>query len=148
MKVNGVSIAMQKLMKGAENFAKASGFSLAMFLGVISPKMSTTTVITMVETAAPLWAISPTNSTVAMAVIVIFTTLFPMRIVVSSLSYFSPRSKTFCALSSPSPAMVLSLILFMDVKAVSVAEKYAENNIKITIAMICPVIFFYSTKAL
>jgi hypothetical protein len=36
----------------------------------------------------------------------------------------------------------------MDVKAVSVAEKYAENIIKITIAIICPVIFFYSTKAL
>ncbi len=100
--------------------------------------MSTTTVITMVETAAPLWARSPTNSTVAMAVIVMLTTLFPMRMVVSSLSYLSARSRTFCALSSPSPACVLSLILLMDVKAVSVAEKYAENSIKIIIAMILP----------
>ena len=39
---------------GAENMANFSAQSFAMLLGVISPKIKTTTVTTMVERVAPM----------------------------------------------------------------------------------------------
>ena len=68
---------------GAENLAKASGDSFAMLFGVISPKMRTTTVITAVETVAPISPpISLIKKTVAIEERAIFTILLPTRIVV------------------------------------------------------------------
>ena len=45
---------MKNLMIGAENMENFSGLSFARDLGLISPKIRTTTVITMVAIVAPL----------------------------------------------------------------------------------------------
>ena len=71
----------------------------------------------------------------AITVISIFTILFPISIVDSRLSYLSVSSSTRLARLSPFPARFLILMRFTDVNAVSVAEKYAENIIRIIIAM-------------
>ena len=78
---------MNSRSRGAENMAKASGDSLARLLGEISPKMSTTTVSTMVDTAGPLaWPMSLMNSRVDRVAATLLTMLLPMRMVESSLS--------------------------------------------------------------
>ena len=97
-----------------------------MLLGVISPKMSTTTVSTMVDTVAPLSPSIWTNSTVAIEVAAMFTMLLPMRIVERSRSYFSASVRASAALLLPSSAIDLSLVLLHVENAVSVAEKYAD----------------------
>ena len=67
--------------------ANCSGDSFAMLLGDISPKISTTTVVTSVEMLGPLSSPSSrTNSTVANEALAILTILFPMRMVDSSVS--------------------------------------------------------------
>ena len=52
-KFSGVSTASSTRSSGAEAMAKASGLSLAMDLGDISPKISTATVSTTVDTVGP-----------------------------------------------------------------------------------------------
>ena len=67
--------------------AKLSGASLAILLGDTSPKIRTTTVVTAVETLAPIS--SPrnlTNSRVEREALAIFTILLPIRMVERSLS--------------------------------------------------------------
>jgi len=73
-----------------------------------------------------------------------FTMLFPTKIVDSKSSYRSESSWTMRARLFPSLARFLIRIRFMDVKAVSEAEKYAENAIKITIAIILDMFKFLS----
>ena len=82
----GASITFIKLITGAEKAAKLSGDSFARLLGVISPNIRTTIVITIVETVAPELPISLINHTVAMEERPIFTILLPTRMVESSLS--------------------------------------------------------------
>ena len=77
----------------------------------------------------------PTKSTVAIAVIAIFTMLLPISIAESSLSYSSDSFITSLAFLLPSPAIFFTLILFSDVNAVSVAEKYADIITRTTIAI-------------
>ena len=86
-KLAGLKMITSTRRMGAENRAKFSGTSLARLLGETSPKISTTMVITRVDRLEPLS--SPkrrTNSTVATEVLVMFTMLFPIRIVDSRLS--------------------------------------------------------------
>ena len=67
--------------------AMVSGISFAMLLGVISPKVRTSRVMTIVETVGPYTP--PTrrvNSTVASEDAPMFTILFPIRMVLSRLS--------------------------------------------------------------
>ena len=52
-KFSGVNTTMITRRIGAENIAKRSGNSLATLFGEISPKISTTIVITTVEIVAP-----------------------------------------------------------------------------------------------
>ena len=127
MKFTGVITTINLSRNGAEAIAKPSGISLAMLFGVISPKTSTTTVMTTVAIVAPYEPKIFTNRIVAIDVIAMLTILLPTSIVVSSLSYFSESFSTRSALRLPSPAIFLSRILLTEVKAVSVAEKYAEN---------------------
>ena len=54
-KLTGVRITSRTDIYGAENIAKLSGTSLAILFGMISPKVSTTTVITTVEIATPFF---------------------------------------------------------------------------------------------
>ena len=82
----GVSTWISRLIKGALNMANLSGKSLATLLGVISPKISTTTVTTTVERVAPMSPYSFTNSRVAMEDTAMFTMLLPIKIVEISLS--------------------------------------------------------------
>ncbi len=64
--------------------ANCSGKSFAKLFGVISPKIRTTTVMTIVETVAPiLLPHSSTNTMVPIDAKVIFTTLFPIKMVES-----------------------------------------------------------------
>ncbi len=86
-KFTGRSKTISSRMKGPENMAKDSACSFAMLLGLTSPKTSTTTVITMVETVGP--ALPPralTNSRVEMVVEAMFTRLLPTKMVESSSS--------------------------------------------------------------
>ena len=68
--------------------ANPSGCSLAIVLGVISPNMSTASVITAVDTvtACELSDMSDTKNNVASDDATMFTMLFPISIVVISLS--------------------------------------------------------------
>ena len=116
--------------------AKLSGRSFAMLFGEISPKMSTTTVMTAVDTVAPLSPSMWTNKTVAMELAEMLTMLFPMRIVESSRSYFSARDSASAAFLLPSSAIDFRRVLLHVENAVSVAEKYADMAIKNTRMMI------------
>ena len=85
-KLTGVITQISTRMTGVESMANFSGFSLARLLGEISPKISTTTVITMVDTVAPMSGSSPKNSRVEMEEAARFTTLLPTSMVDSSRS--------------------------------------------------------------
>ena len=82
----GVSRRMVKLKTGYTAKATSSGRSLAMLLGAISPNISTTTVITAVDTDTPCPPIRFTNSTVASEADSMFTMLLPTSMPDSSLS--------------------------------------------------------------
>ena len=85
-KLSGKNRALSTVT-GPETFsAKLSAASFARLFGVISPKISTTTVITTVETVAPLLLKKPTNSTVAMLAEEMFTMLLPISTVASRRS--------------------------------------------------------------
>ena len=66
---------------GAANIAKPSAESLDKLFGVISPNISTSTVITIVDTVGPYTGYNLVKSTVASDADAIFTILFPIRIV-------------------------------------------------------------------
>jgi hypothetical protein len=51
--LTGVKIKISSRINGAANMAKLSGESLARLFGEISPKISTSTVITAVEMVTP-----------------------------------------------------------------------------------------------
>ena len=70
----------------ATAMAMVSGDSLARALGDTSPKIRISTVMTTVEAVAPKPPSHMVNSTVAMDVPAIFTTLLPTRMVVSRRS--------------------------------------------------------------
>ena len=123
---------------GDENFTKASGCSFARFLGVISPKISTATVMTTVDIvgARLLSEMISRKRTVPREDTPIFTILFPISMVERSLSYLSESFRTSLARLSPFSAKVLNFVLLKDVNAVSVAEKYPDIIISITIMAI------------
>ena len=123
-KLSGVRIFTSTEMIGAENRANLSGDSFAILFGEISPKIRTSTVVTIVETLAPFASPSIfTNKIVASEDDKIFTILFPIRIVDKRLSYFSSNSSTRAARLFPLSAIFFMRIRFRDKKAVSVAEK-------------------------
>jgi len=126
--VSGVNRISSRFKKGDTAVATVSGISLARLLGVTSPKISTTTVSTMVDTVAPRSGSSRrVNSTVPMDAAAMLTILLPMRMVESSLSYFSDIASTRAAAESPSSARLFRRIWFREENAVSEAEKKAEN---------------------
>ena len=77
--LTGIRMVTQARSAGAAAMAKRSGASLARVLGDISPRSSTSTVITTVERVTPRLPNQPTNSTVARAVERMLTMLLPMR---------------------------------------------------------------------
>ena len=106
--------------------ANFSGFSLANSLGVISPNISTVTVMTIVETVVASPAsevISLLKNTVLSDALRMLTMLLPTSMVESSLSNFSLSFNTASARLLPSCDMLRSLILLIDVKAISAPEK-------------------------
>ena len=101
----GSSTFISTDIMGAEKAAKRSGCSLAIDLGVISPNISTSTVITTVLTVGP--APSPmqyVKSTVATDVQDMLTMLLPTRMELSSSSYRSASDIISFALLSPASA--------------------------------------------
>ena len=135
---NGVNITIRKEIIPEAIIAIGSAKSFAMLFGITSPKMSTMTVVAIVETREPYF--SPTRfiaSIVAIEEHAILTILLPMSIVVSALSYFARTFRVRCAAWLPLSAIFLRRILFALFSAVSVAEKNAEHTISITIRKIC-----------
>ena len=119
---------MSRFKKGETAVATVSGISFARLLGVTSPKIRTTMVSTKVDTVAPRSGSSRrVNSTVPMDAAAMLTILLPMRMVESSLSYFSDIASTRAAAKSPSSARLFRRIWFREENAVSEAEKKAEN---------------------
>ena len=109
--VSGVNTSISRLSAGATAVATVSGISLARLLGVTSPKISTTTVSTIVDTVAPRSAPSIlVKMMVPMEAAAMFTILLPMRMVESSLSYFSAIASTRAAEVSPSSARLFRRI--------------------------------------
>jgi hypothetical protein len=109
-----------------------SGDSLAIVLGVISPKTNTKKVTTIVEIVMPIPPKWSTKNTVATEDNRIFTTLLPNNTVDINLSYFSAVSRAKTALRFPSDAKCFNFILFTEEKAVSAAEKNPEHKSKKT----------------
>ena len=107
----------------AENMAKLSEYSLATDLGITSPKMRTTTVITRVETPAPLGPISPVKSRVPMEAAAMLTMLLPMRMVEMALSNRSAIFSAREAFLFPSLASFFRRMRLTVENAVSEAEK-------------------------
>ena len=134
-------------MNGYKRNVNFSGYTPAKYFGVISPKINTDNVITTVETvvaSSDELISSFVNNTVPSAEAVKFTILFPIRIVVISLSYFSSASLYTCfAFFLPSAIMLLILILFAHEYAVSVAENNPEKITNTTIAIVRGTILFF-----
>ena len=100
--------------------------------------------MTSVEMAAPASPKKEVKSSVAMEEAAIFTMLLPTSTVESSLSKFSVSFNAREAFLLPSDAMFLRRILFTPEKAVSVAEKYAENAMSSTSEMTLAYVDFMS----
>ena len=103
--------------------------SFAMLFGVISLNISSSTVMTRVDTAAPASPKKDVKSSVAIEEAAIFTILLPTSTVESSLSKLSVSFRARDAFLLPSDDIFFRRILFTPENAVSVAEKYAENII-------------------
>ena len=134
---------INRLTIGVISTAYFSAFSFAIVFGVISPKISTTTVITIVLTVAPRSLLSPkipVKNSVAMDVEAIFTMLLPMRIVDKTMSKSSASSIVRC-IRRVCP-MAFSLTLLSEENAVSADEKNAESNTSIIIT-ISSVLFIF-----
>ena len=142
MKFKGVNNTTSELIRGDENIAKDSGLSLAILFGVISPKISTTTVITAVETVAPRLSSfsNSTKSIVPRDAARIFTILFPTRIVFNNFSFLSKSFPARIALLSFLFLKSRNLNLLIDRKALSEAEKIIESKIRTTAKINSPVI--------
>ena len=102
--ISGESSVIATLSGSAINSEKLSEFSLARLFGIISPKMSTRTVITAVAIPTEPEPSFSVNITVASADEAIFTTLLPISMQVSALSKSSVIFKARCALLFPSAA--------------------------------------------
>ena len=132
---NGVRIVIRNRRTFEEDTQKLSAFSLARHFGIISPKVSTSSVIIPVLMAAPASPKSFMQKTVATEEQPIFTMLFPIRIVVKALSKFSTIFRQFFARLSPRSERYLRRIVLTVENAVSIDEKNADKNIQ-TIIMI------------
>ena len=134
------------LIMGAEKITNASGRFFASVLGVISPNIRRSTVITTVDTVVPMLSSLQMfiKSIVASDVLRMLTRLLPMSIVEIRVSKLSDSAKTFAAFLLPFSAMFFTLIRLKVEKAVSVAEKYEEKTIQKIMITICkagPMIF-------
>ena len=81
--------------------ATVSAWAAEMLFGVISPKMSTTSVMMKVDTATAKLPNSCMETMVAIEEAKMLTRLFPIRIMVSSLSGCLRRRSTRCAARLP-----------------------------------------------
>ena len=134
------------LIMGAEKITNASGRFFASVLGVISPNIRRSTVITTVDTVVPMLSSLQMfmKSIVASDVLRMLTRLLPMSIVEIRVSKLSDSASTFAAFLLPFSAIFFNLIRLKVEKAVSVAEKYEEKTIQKIMITICkagPMIF-------
>ncbi|MPN16927.1 hypothetical protein SDC9_164275 [bioreactor metagenome] len=103
-----------------------------MILGVISPKVSITTVMIKVAAIVPDSPIKPMAITVEIEDAAIFTRLLPISIVDKASSKCSVMYKAIFALDFPAWDAFFNLALFTEAKAISDPEKKAESMIKRT----------------
>tara|TARA_Y100000310_G_scaffold131339_1_gene130566 strand:+ start:882 stop:1289 length:408 start_codon:yes stop_codon:yes gene_type:complete len=109
-----------------------SAFCVANVFGVISPKTRMKKVITPVAIPTPADPNKSVKATVAIEAAPILTRLLPIRIVMINLCGFC---FILCSVSDPllfCLSKELILIVLRDIKAVSIPEKKAEKNIRIT----------------
>ena len=78
---------MNRCKGRAKSLAKASGYSLAIVFGIVSPKIKVSKVNTAVEIATPLLPNASTKRTEAKEAAPILTILLPIRIQESKSSY-------------------------------------------------------------
>ena len=135
--LSGVSSTVSTRREGVSARATVSAFCLARHLGEISPKISTTTVITTVDSVTPASLKKCTNTTVAIEAAAMFTILFPIRMVESRVSYCSDRRRAADARLFPACAWLFSRMRFRLENAVSDDEKYADAAISSTKTAIC-----------
>ena len=130
----GVNMNVRNVIIPLVATVNPSEWSFARLFGITSPNASITSVSTTVDTRAAL-----SGPTIAVASIVpsedavMFTMLFPISIVVITLSYLSSSLSAILAPLEPFSAMLLSLMRLAPVSAVSLAEKNAEQAIIIMI---------------
>ena len=128
IKDKGVKIILKNLIGLATFRDNTSGFAVAIFLGVTSPKIRTTIVKIIGEITAPLGPKTSVKKIVAMVVVTIFTMLFPIRIVVSTLVILSTNFLRIWEFLTPFFSICLILNVLILVRAVSDEEKNAENT--------------------
>ncbi len=114
------------------NSANSKGIFLAMILGLISPKIRITTVMKRVAGRVAFSPTKPMTITVEMEVAAMFTRLLPIRMVDRVLSKFSTMYTARRAGKLPSSALFFSLLCLTEEKAISGAEKKAENTMHTT----------------
>ena len=115
----------------------SSDFCFAIDFGVISPKISTNTVITAVAIPTPLGPTKDTNNVVANDDAKIFTMLLPINMAPNNLFGSSVSFSTNLAPFTPSSTICLILILLSAISAVSDIEKNPDNISKIISIIIC-----------
>ncbi|GEM_PF-4013943 len=126
-----INIGLATLSDTCSEFCEAKVF------GVISPKISTIIVIIIVLIATPLLPIRLIAKTVAKEDDAIFTILFPTKIDANKLLGLSVNSLTLLAPFMFSSTICLTLILLIDINAVSDAEKKLDSIINIINPIIC-----------
>ena len=119
----------------AINKATDSAFAFATIFGVISPNVRIRTVMIPVATATPALPNICVNSSVAMEVARIFTTLFPINIVVIAAVKFLEMLYAVRARLSPFFAICFKRIIFTEEYAVSVDENSALKATSISKTM-------------
>lgn len=127
IKDKGVRIILKNLIGLATFRASLSELAVAIFLGVTSPKIRTTIVRTIGEITAPFGPNTSVKNIVAIVVVTIFTILFPIRIVVSTLVILSTSFFRMWEFLTPFFSICLILKVLILVRAVSDEEKNAEN---------------------
>ena len=106
---------------------------------MISPKTSIKKVMTPVATPTPLDPKRFVKIIVASDAAPILTKLFPIKIVIINLEEFCFILKRAWDPFLSCLSSALTFIRFSDIRAVSIPEKNAEKNSKMTKITICPV---------
>ena len=136
IQIRGLKIIIIRLIADEAFIANPVEFFFAKIFGMVSPKIMTRTVRTIVAIqvylSLPIARITSTDASEEAAML---TRLFPMRIALSALSKLPVMRSAVRALRQPfafSSLMFSSLTVLQAEKAISEAEKKAESRMQRT----------------